>query len=87
MSKRSSTILSAVAGADNHVGCPATNVLPFVRRSSPKPAVDFSTISPPMLIERSAFPLFRSQDRKIPESPALAKLAAMAISLGTPTKF
>ena len=86
MWQRSSTKLPALADADKQVDCRAANVLPFVRRSSPKLAADFSTISPPMLIERTAFPLFRSQDRRIPESPELAKLAAMAIALG-PTGF
>jgi hypothetical protein len=84
---RLSTGLPAVAAADNQVGHPAANVVPFIRRSAPKSAADFSTISPPMLIERSAFPLFRSQSRKIAETPELARLAAIAIALGTSTRF
>ena len=87
MWQRSSTKSPALADLDNQVGCPAENALPFVRRSSSKPVADFSMIPPPMLTERSAFPLFRSKDRKIAETPALARLAVMAIALGTPTKF
>jgi hypothetical protein len=55
-------------------------------RSRPCPTSTPVWPRPPMLIERSSFPLFRSSWRKIPESARLAELAQMAIGLGLPTR-